>query len=176
MKRDPRPVKEQVKSGLVVSAKILAGTVIAGVYMAGFAMVREAPSGDWLHRAMGWLLLTACVSTMTMTIRFWAAGFVGAVGYGAMRSSVGVLFAGSLHISRSYIASIAVSFFVMTFLIFRFSHKRNDIRLLDRLSLVFAASCVLTFFQLLDSNKAIVVLNTGNLVLFFSWWAARRPT
>jgi hypothetical protein len=171
VRRDKRPVKEQVKSGFLIAGKLVAAFCVAAVFLSGCALVHEAASSS--QTAIGWLLIILSIVLMASTVSFWAAGFVGFIAYGALRCFGGTLFAGSLRVSALLMLSVAASLFAMSVLSFRFVSLKPRITRIDRASLVIAAVCVLLAFTLMDSYRGVVTLNVGNLALLLSWWAGR---
>lgn len=162
---------EQVKSGLLIAAKLVAAFCIAATFMAGCALVQTSAISSQV--AVGWVLIAASIIVMATTVRFWAAGFFGFIAYGALRCLGATLFASSLRVSSLYMLSLAASLFAMSILCIRFVSSKRRIVRIDRASLVVAAICVLLAFLLMDSYKSVAVLNIGNVALFLSWWAAR---
>ena len=122
---------------------------------------------------IGWLLITLSIVVMAVTVRFWAAGFVGFVALAALRLLGGTLFASSLRVSPLYMLSLAASMFAMSMLCIRFVSRRPHVTRIDRASLVLAAICVLLSLPLMDSYRSVAVLNVGNVALVLSWLAAR---
>jgi hypothetical protein len=170
VRRDRRPVKEQVKSGFLIASRLVAAFCIAAIFLSGYALVHEASSSS--RTAIGGLLIILSIVVMAGTVRFWAAGFVGFIAYGALRSFGGTLFASSLRAS-TLMLSVAASLFAMSILSIRFVSPKLRMTRIDRASLVIAAICVLLALILMDSYRSVAVLNVGNLVLLLSWWAAR---
>ena len=167
MKRDKRPVREQIKSGLLIAGKLVAAFFIAGTFLSGCALIQT-------HQLLiGWFLVVVSTTVIAFTAKFWAAGFIGFITYGALRFLGGTLFADRLHMSAVYMLSVTASLFAMTILGFRFVSDKPRINPIDRASLVAAAICLLSFFLVTDPHRSLVVLNTGNLALLVSWWAAR---
>ncbi len=171
VRRDKRPVKEQVKSGFLIAGKLVAAFCIAAVFLSGCALIQEGASSS--QTVIGWLLITLSVVVMAVTVRFWAAGFIGFVAYAALRLFVGTLFASSLRVSPFYLLSLAASMFAMSMLCIRFVSRNPHITRIDRASLVLAAICVLLSLPLMDSYRSVAVLNVGNVALVLSWLAAR---
>lgn len=171
MRRDRRQVKEQVKSGLLIAGKLVSAFCIAAIFLSGCALVREAPSS--FQTAIGGLLIILSIVVMAGTVRFWAAGFVGFIAYGALRCFGGTLFASSLRVSAPLMLSVAVSLLAMSILSIRFVSPKPRIARIDRASLVIAGICSLLALILMDSYRGVAVLNVGNLALLLSWWAAR---
>jgi hypothetical protein len=122
---------------------------------------------------IGWLLITLSIVVMTVTVRFWAAGFVGFGALAALRLFGGTLFGSSLRGSPLYMLSLAASMFAMTLLCIRFVSRKPHISRIDRASLVLAAICVLLSLPLMDSYRSVAVLNVANVALVLSWLAAR---
>ncbi len=168
---DERPVREQVKSGFVIIGKLLAAFAIGVIFLAGSEFIRGARG--WHDLLLGWGLVIASVVVMAITVRFWAAGFVGFIAYGALRSVGGILAPLAFHVSRPYMVVLFASASVMSGLGLRFGHKKLAITPLDRASIVIAASCVLLAFLFADTYRGAVVFNAGNIALFLSWWATR---
>jgi hypothetical protein len=164
-------VKEQVKSGFLITGKLVAGFCVAGVFLSGCGLVHEGSSSS--QTAIGGLLITLSIVVMAGTVRFWAAGFVGLTALGALRCFGGTLFASSLRVSAPLMLSVSVSLFAMSIVSIRFLSPKTRITRIDRASLVIAAICVLLAFVLMDSYRSAAVLNFGNLALLLSWWAAR---
>lgn len=164
-------MKEQVKSGFLVAGKLVAAFCIAAVFLSGCALIHEGASST--QTVIGWLLITLCVVVMAVTVRFWAAGFVGFVALAALRLFGGTLFASSLRVSPLYMLGLAASMFAMSMLGIRFVSRRHHITRIDRASLVLAAICVLLSLPLMDSYRSVAVLNVGNVALVLSWLAAR---
>jgi hypothetical protein len=162
---------EQVKSGFLISAKLVAAFCIAATFMAGCALVQT--TGISSQIAIGWVLIVASIVVMATTVRFWAAGFFGFIAYGALRCLGATVFASSLHLSPLYMLALAASLLAMSILCIRFTSSKRRIIRIDRASLVVAAICVLLAFLLMDSYKSVDVINIGNVALFLSWWAAR---
>ena len=171
MKRDRRSATEQIKSGFLIVAKILAAFGIAVTFMAGCVLIWRP--GNWHQIAVGWLLTAASIALMITTVRFWAGGFFGFIAYGAWRSLGGVLVADAYHASRLYMVIVSASIFAMAVLSHRFAAKQLHITTIDRATIVIAATCVLVTFLLGDTYKGMVVFNLGNLALLLSWWVAR---
>ena len=142
VRRDRRPVNEQVKSGFLIGGKIVAAFCIAAAFLSGCSLVQEAAGSSEI--VIGWLLITLSVVVMAFTVRFWAAGFVGFIAYAALRLLGGTLFAGSLRVSPLHLLSVAASLFVMSILCVRFASGKPRITRIDRASLVLAA-IVLSF-------------------------------
>lgn len=168
---DERPVREQVKSGFIIVGKLLAAFAISVTFLGGCEFVRR--SSGWHDTVLGWGLIAATIVVMTGTVRFWASGFVGFIGYGALRSLVGILAPSAFHASRSYMVALFVSVFAMSVLSLRFTEKKIVITPLDRASIVIAAICVLLAFLFADTYKGAVVFNAGNIALLLSLWVAR---
>ncbi|MGD0761235.1 MAG: hypothetical protein ABR921_20245 [Candidatus Sulfotelmatobacter sp.] len=171
MRRDKRPVKEQVHSGFLIAGKLVAAFCVAAAFFSGCALVQEAASSSEI--VVGWLLITLSIVVMASTVRFWAAGFVGFIAYAALRLLIAILFASSLHVSPLHIGSVAASLFVMSILCIRFASGRPRITQVDRASLVLAAICALLSVPLMDSYRSVAVLSVGNVALALSWLAAR---
>ncbi len=172
MKHDRRPVAEQVKSGFVIVGKMLAAFGIAVAFLAGSALIRTLPHSR-NQVALGWLLVGLSVVVMFTTVKFWAAGFCGFVGYGAFRSLAGVLVADAFHVPRLYMVAISASVFVMFLLSIHFTSKKLNITPVDRISIVIAASSMLVAFLMGNTYEGILVFNVGNVALLASWFAAR---
>jgi hypothetical protein len=102
-------VKEQVISGFLITGKLVAAFCIAAIFLSGCALVHEASSSS--QTAIGWLLIILSIVGMAGTVRFWAAGFVGFIAYGALRCFGGTLFASSLRISAPLMLCVAASLF-----------------------------------------------------------------
>lgn len=170
MNHDRRPIVEQAKSGFRIVGKMLVAFAIAITFMVGCEWIR-APRHSQI--VLGWVLVIMSIFAMTTTVRFWAAGFFGFIVYGAWRSLGGVFVADVFHVSRFYMAAVAVSAASMAILSHRFTSKKLHITAIDRASLAIAASCVLLTFFFGDTYKGIAVFNAGNLSLLLSWWAAR---
>lgn len=168
---DERPARDQVKSGFVIVGKLLAAFAISMTFLAGCQFIRG--SSGWHNSLLGWGLIIASIVVMTATVRFWVAGFVGFLAYGALRSLVGILAPSAFHSSRQYMVALFVSVFVMSILSLRFTQKKIVITRPDRASIVIAASCVLLAFLFADAYKGAVVFNIGNVALLLSWWMAR---
>jgi len=149
----------------------VAAFCIATVFLSGCALIQESASPS--QTAIGWLLVTLSIVVMAVTVRFWAAGFVGFVALAALRLFGGTLSASSLRVSPLYILSLAVSMFAMSMLCIRFVSRNPHITGIDRASLVLAAICVLLSLPLMDSYRSVAVVNVGNLALVLSWLAAR---
>ena len=164
-------MKEQVKSGFLIAGKFVAGLCSAAIFLYGYTLVREAATSS--QTAFGWLLMIVTVVVMVITARFWAAGFVGAVTYAAMRLLIGTLFASSSHVSPLFMLSVATSLSAMGILCIRFASGKSRITRIDRASLVLAAICALLSLTLMDSYRSVLVLNFGNVALLVSWLAAR---
>jgi hypothetical protein len=171
VRRDRRPVKEQVKSGFLIAGKLVAAFCIAASFLSGCALVQEAASSSEI--VIGWLLITLSIVVMAFTVRFWAAGFVGFIAYAALRLLGGTLFASSLRVSPLHMLSVAASLFAMSILCIRFASGKRSITQIDRASLVLAAICALLSVPLMDSYRSVAVLNVGNVALVLSWLAAR---
>jgi hypothetical protein len=171
MRRDRRPVKEQVKSGFLIAGKLVAAFCIAAAFFSGCALVQEAASSSEI--VVGWLLISLSVVVMAFTVRVWAAGFVGFIAYGALRLLAGTLFASSLRVSPFLMLSVAASLIAMSILCIRFASGKPRITQIDRASLVLAAICALLSLPLMDSYRSVAVLNVGNVALVLSWLAAR---
>ena len=171
MRRDRRPVKEQVKSGFLIAGKIVAAFCIAAVFFSGCALIQEAASSSRI--VIGWLLITLSIVVMAFTVRFWFAGFVGFIAYAALKLLWGTLFASSLRLSPLHMLSIAASLFAMGILCMRFASGKPRITQIDRASLVLAAICALLSLPLMESYRSVVVLGVGNIALALSWLAAR---
>jgi len=175
MKRDRRPVREQIRSGFVIASKILAAFAIAMTFMAGAEMIRV--STDWRHTTLGFLLIILSIAVVTTTVKFWAGGFFGFVAYGAVRASGGVLVPRAFHISQGYAICLWASVFGMAILSHRFALKKLRISAIDRASLVIAAACMMLAFLSGGNNyRAACVFNLGNIALSISWWADRRSS
>ncbi len=172
MSRDHRSVSEQTKSGFLIVTKIVVAFAIAVAFMAGCVLIGK--TDNWHRVAAGWLLAVASVALMTMTVRFWAAGFFGFIAYGALRSVAGVFFADRFHVSTQYLVIVSASIVVMAVLSHRFISKHVQITAIDRVSLVLAAMCVLITVLLGNTYRGIVVFNVGNVALLASWWKASR--
>lgn len=170
VKRDRRPVKEQVKSGFLIGGKIVAAICIAAAFFSGCALLQAATSSEII---IGWLLIIVSIIVMAFTVRFWAAGFVGFIGCAALRLLAGTLFASSLHVSPLLMLSVAASLFAMGILCVRFASGKPHISQIDRACLVLAAICVLLSVPLMDSYRSVAVLNVGNIALVLSWLTAR---
>ncbi len=170
MRRDNRPVKSQVKSGFLIAGKLVAAFCIAAVFLSGCALIQERASSS--QTVIGWLLIAISIVVMAVTVRFWAAGFIGFVAYAGLRFFGGTLFASSLRVSPFFMLSLAASMFAMSMLCIRFVSHNPHITGIDRASLVLAATCVLLSLPL-DSYRSVAVLNVGNVVLVLSWLAAR---
>jgi hypothetical protein len=164
-------VKEQVKSGFLIAGKLVAAFCIAAVFLSACALIQEGVSPS--RTVIAWLLITLSIVVMSVTVRFWAAGFVGFVALAALRLFGGTLFASSLRVSPLYMLSLAGSMFAMTILCIRFVSRRPHISRIDRASLVLAAICALLSLPLMDSYRSVAVLNVGNVALVLSWLAAR---
>jgi hypothetical protein len=171
MRRDERPVVEQIKSGFLIVTKMLAAVAIAVTFLLGFTLIRTPR--NWPYIAFGWLLVTVSVVAMITTVRFWAAGFFGFVAYGALRSLAGILVADAFHVSRLYMVIVSASVFAMALLSYRFISKNLHLTPTDRAGIVVAASCLLATVLFGDTYKGIAVFNAGNVALLLSWWAAR---
>jgi hypothetical protein len=171
VKRDRRPVKEQVKSGFLIGGKIVAAVCIAAAFFSGCALLQEGASSSEI--VIGWLLIILSIVIMTFTVRFWAAGFVGFVSYAALRLLGATLFASSLHVLPLLMVSVATSLFAMGILCVRFASGKPHITRIDRACLVLAAICALLSLPLMDSYRSVAVLNLGNVALVLSWLAAR---
>lgn len=171
VRRDRRPVTEQVKSGFIIAGKLVAAFCIAAVFLSGCALIREGASLS--QTVIGWLLITLSIVVMAITVRFWAAGFAGFVALATLRLFGGTIFASSLRVSPLYMLGFAASMFVMSILCIRFVSRRPHITRIDRASLVLAAICVLSSLPLMDSYRSVAALNVGNVALVFSWLAAR---
>ncbi len=89
VRRDRRPVKEQVKSGFRIAGKLVAAFCIAAVFYSGCALVQQAAGSSQV--VSGWVLITLSIVAMAITVRFWAGGFVGFIAYAALRLLVGTL-------------------------------------------------------------------------------------
>ncbi len=173
MIRDRRPVGVQVKSGFIIVGKMLAAFGIAVAFMGGVTIARNLSPRYEHQTELGWLLIMLSIVIMFTTVRFWAAGFCGFVGYAALRSLVVVLFADALHVSRLYIAAMSASIIAVFLLSIRFTSKKWKITPLDRISIVIAACSVLIFFQLSNSYQALLVFNIGSVALLASRIGAR---
>jgi hypothetical protein len=103
---------EQVMSGFLIAAKLVAAFCIAATFMAGCALVQT--SGISSQIAIGWVLIIASIIVMGTTVRFWAAGFFGFIAYGALRCLGATLFASSVRVSPFYMLSLAASLFAMS--------------------------------------------------------------
>jgi hypothetical protein len=150
---------------------MLAAFCIAVTFMGGCVLIRTPDY--WYHIVVGWLLVIVSVVVMTITVRFWTAGFFGFVAYGALRSLGSVFFADSFHVSRLYIAIVSSSVVAMAILSHRFISKTLHITPIDRASIVIAASCLLASFLFGDTYKGVMMFNVGNVALLLSWWVAR---
>jgi hypothetical protein len=136
-------VKEQVKSGFLIAGKLVAGFCIATVFLSGCALIEEGNGSS--QTVIGWLLITLSIVVMAVTVRVWAAGFVGFVAYAALRLFGGTLFASSLRVSPLYMLSLAGSMFAMGMLCIRFVSRKPHITRIDRLLSClprFAFSCL----------------------------------
>jgi hypothetical protein len=171
VRRDRRPVKQQVKSGFLIAGKLLAAFCIAAAFLSGCALIQEARSSSEI--VSGWLLITVSIVIMALTVRFWAAGFVGFIAYAVLRLLAGTLFASSLRVSPLLMLSVAASLFAMSILCIRFATGKRRMTQIDRASLVLAAICALLSLPLMDSYKSVAVLNVANAALLLSWLAAR---
>jgi hypothetical protein len=172
MRHDTRPVGEQVKSGFIIVAKILAAFGIAVTFLSGSTLIRSLPR-TWNHFTLGWLIVALSIAAMFTTVRFWAAGFCGFVGYGAFRSLGGILVAGAYHVPRLYMAALSASIFLMFLLSIRFTSKKWQITPVDRISAVIAASSMLVALLMGNTYEGVLVFNAGNVALLLSWFAAR---
>ena len=168
---DERPVREQIESGFVIAGKLLAAFAIGVTFLAGCEFIRG--SGGWHDIVLGWGLIIASVVVMATTVRFWMAGFVGFIAYGALRSLRGILAPSAFHVPQWHMVILFVSAFAMSGLGLRLADKKLVITPLDRASIVIAASCVLVASIFADSYKGALVFNAGNIALLLSWWAAR---
>ena len=171
MRRDRRPVKEQVKSGFLIAGKLVAAFCIAAAFLSGCALVQEGASSSEI--VIGWLLIAVSIVVMAFTVRFWAGGFVGFVAYAALRLLGGTLFARSMRVSPLHMLSVAASLFAMSILCMRFASGKPRITQIGRASLLLAAICALSSLPLMDSYRSVAVLNIGNVALGLSWLAAR---
>jgi hypothetical protein len=161
-------VKEQVKSGSLIAGKFVAAFCIAAVFLSGCALIKEGASSS--QTVIGWLVITLSIVAMAVTVRLWAAGFVGFVAYAGLRLFGGTLFASSLRVSPLYMLSVAASMFAMSMLCIRFVSRKPRIARIDRASLVLAAICVLLSLSLMDSYRSVAVLNVGNVALVCRGW------
>ena len=164
-------MKEQVKSGFLIAGTLVAAFCIAAVFLSACVLIQEGASPS--QTVSGWLLITLSIVVMAVTVRFWAAGFVGFMALAALRLFGGTLFASSLRVSPLYMLSLAASMFAMTMLCIRFVSRRPNMSRIDGASLVLAAICALLSLPLMDSYKSVAVLNIGNVALVLSWLAAR---
>jgi len=164
-------VTEQIKSGIAIAAKILAAFGIAVTFMTGFVSIWKP--GNWYQIAVGWLLTGGSIALMITTVRFWAGGFFGFIAYGALRSLGGVLVANTYHVSRLYMVMVSASILAMAILSHRFTAKRLRVTMIDRTTIVTAASCVLITVIMGDTYMGLAVFNLGNLALLLAWWIAR---
>jgi len=164
-------VKEQVKSGFLIAGKLVAAVCIAAIFLLGSALIHEAAS--WSEIVIGWLLIIFSVVVMALTVRFWAAGFVGFIAYAALRLFAGTLFSSSSHVSPVLMLGVAGSLLAMSVLSVRFALDKRRMTKIDRASLVLAALCVLLSLPLMDSYRSVAVLSVGNVALGLSWLAAR---
>ena len=171
VRRDRRPVKEQVKSGFLIAGKIAAAFCIAAAFLSGCAMAQKATSVS--ETVIGWFLITLSIVVMAFTVRFWAGGFVGFIAYAALRLLGGTLVASSLRVSPLHILSLAASLFAMSILSTRFASGKLRLTQIGRASIVLAAICALLSLPLMDSYRSVAVLNIGNVALVLSWLAAR---
>ena len=67
--RDPRSIKQQIKSGIQIAAAILA--TFAGVALIGFAHMQITKGDSSHHVLVGWLLIGALVVILSTTVQFW---------------------------------------------------------------------------------------------------------
>ena len=171
MRRDRRPVKEQVKSGFGIAGKLLAAFGIATVFLSGCKLVQESASSSQV--ALGWLLITLSIVVMAITVRFWVEGFIGFIAYVALRSLVGTLFAGSLHLSPLYMLTVGASLLAMSILCIPLALRKRRITKADRALVVLAAICALLSLPFMSSYRSVAVLNAGNVALLLSWFADR---
>ena len=141
VRRDRRPMKEQVKSGFIIAGKLVAALCIAAAFLSGCALVEEAASSSEI--VIGWLLIAVSIVVMAFTVRFWAAGFFGFIAYAALRLLGGTLVARSLRVSPLHMLSVAASLFAMSILCIRFASGKPRITQIDRASLLLAAICAL---------------------------------
>lgn len=163
---------EQVKSGFIIVGKMLAAFGIAVTFLSGSTLIRSLPPTS-NHVTLGWLLVSLSIIVMFTTVRFWAAGFCGFVGYGAFRSLGGVLFADAFHVSRLYMLALSASIFLMFLLSIHVALKKSKATPIDRVSIVIAASSMLVAFLMGNTYQGVLVFNIGNAALLVSWFAAR---
>ena len=166
-------MKEQVKSGFLIAGKIVAAFCIAVLFLSGCALVHESASSSEI--VIGWLLITLSIVVMAITVRFWAAGFVGFTAYAALRLLGGTLFASSLRVAPFLMLSVAASLFAMSMLCIRFASGKHRITRIDHASLVLAATCTLLSLPLLNSYRGVAVLTVGNVALVLLWLTTRVP-
>ncbi len=171
VRHDRRPVKEQVESGFLIAVKFVSAFCIAVTFFSGYGLIHEAGSSS--QSAVGWLLINFSVIVMAVTVRVWAAGFVGFTAYAALRVLVGTLFLTSWHVSPLLMLRVAGSLLAMSVLGVRFASGNRRVTQIERASLVLAAICVLLSLLLMDSYRSVGVLNVGNVALGFSWFATR---
>lgn len=164
-------MKEQVKSRFLIASKLVAVFCIAAAFLSGCSLVQEAASSSEI--VIGRSLITLNIVVMVLTVRFWAAGFVGFIAYAALRLLGGVFFASSLRVPPLQMLGVAASLFAMSILCVRFASGKPRITQIDRASLVLAAICALLSLPLMDSYRSVAVLNVGNVALVLSWLAAR---
>jgi len=162
-------VKEQVKSGLLIAGKLVAAFCIAAVFLSGCALVREPGSSSEI--LIGLLLVALSIAVMTVTVKFWVAGFVGFIAYAALRCVAGSLFVSSSHVLL--MLSLGASFLAMSVLGVHSASNKRQISEIDRAALVVAATCALLAFVMMDSYKSVAILNVGNIGMLFSWWVSR---
>ena len=161
MKRDNRPVMEQVKSGFKIAGGILSS--FAAFVLFGVSYI-DIMHPENKHLAVGWMLLVATALTMFASVQVWARWFCAIVSYAAVRCTMFIIPAlmGFSRVPLQYVVATAAALCFLAFCGIRL-YDRRRFSTLDRLCVTIAA--MLLFI-------GIITNSTGNYAGLLSFVAA----
>ena len=176
---DSRPVKEQVTSGLLITAKTLLAIFTGGALAGGLAVLRT-PETIRPDSFVGRYPLTpwACVIVATLILIFtidrWVTILPGILGYGTLG---GLIMLASGHYGKMNIPrpiALALTLYSIAGTGLTLSFARRPLTLIDRVALLAFVFC-LAFSITPDTFAMTVALGIGVAFLLTAWAVDRIP-
>lgn len=176
---DSRPVKDQIISGLVITAKTLLAIFTGGALAGGLAVLRTPEairpvSFVGRHPITPWACVVVATLILIFTIDRWVTILPGILGYGILGGLIMLASGhyGKMHVPRPI--ALAFTLYTIAGTGLALSFARRPLTLIDRVALLAFVFC-LALSMTPDNFAMTAALGIGVAFLLIAWVLDRIP-